>query len=236
MINAEGFLPSDFSIDDKYEIPIIVSYGGRQYGAISPIIPPKVYGLRLGYRNTQFEFIIEYNKSNYHQFSGYYTSFTPDNRHVKFPSRGSYCDYIQMEEYLLLWFNEIREFQRQMTEPDLWSKAIHNQIFTNDSFEENDDKFTDAEKETLKNAISKLELTIKKSFELNQHQNEYVNKRLKYLTDSVDRQNKFDWKGTLLQTMISIGVNLSFDTHQGNILFGLFQSAFVGLGHMLQLM
>lgn len=236
LTNTEGFSPSDFSINDNYEIPIKVFIGSKQYGADLPFKPPILYGLRLGYRDTKFEFIIEYHKSDFHQFSGYFTSFTPDYSKIKFPFTDSYCNYKHLEEFVKIWFKEIKEYQRQISEPDLWSSVINKQIFTNDSFDDNYDDFTEVEKETLRLAISKLGLAIKQSFEMNQKQNEYVKERLKYLTDSVDRLNKFDWKGTLLTTMISISVNLSVDTQRGTILFGLFQSAFVGLGHWLQIM
>jgi hypothetical protein len=54
---------------------------------------------------------------------------------------------------------------------------------------------------------------------------EFINERLEYLSQAVDRLNKFDWKAQALSTLISIAVNLSVDTEGGKKLFQLFSQA-----------
>jgi len=55
---------------------------------------------------------------------------------------------------------------------------------------------------------------------------ESIDDRLDYLTQAVDRLNKFDWKSLLISTIISISVALSFDTEKGKQLFNLFKQVF----------
>lgn len=54
---------------------------------------------------------------------------------------------------------------------------------------------------------------------------DFISERLDYLTDSVNRLNRYDWKGLALSILTSIAINLTVDTQGGKMLFELFTQA-----------
>jgi hypothetical protein len=67
---------------------------------------------------------------------------------------------------------------------------------------------------------------IKQDFNPNQEQFKVINDRLEYLTNALDKHNKFDWKGIAIQTVISIGIALSLSPEKGQQLLMLFKHVF----------
>jgi hypothetical protein len=75
---------------------------------------------------------------------------------------------------------------------------------------------------------------LKDQFNPSPEQEEFIEERLEYLSEAVDKLNRFDWKGVALSTLLSIGANLCVDKESGRILFGLFQQAFQSVTHLLK--
>jgi hypothetical protein len=71
------------------------------------------------------------------------------------------------------------------------------------------------------------------NFNPNKEELELINARLKYLSDAVDKHNKFDWKGIAINTVIAIIIALSLSPEQGNQLFHLFRQVFSNLIYLL---
>ena len=67
---------------------------------------------------------------------------------------------------------------------------------------------------------------IKEEFNPNSEALKQINYKLDYLTQSVDRLNRFDMKGAILNTLLSVGVNLGVDTQTGGRLVDIFKNAF----------
>jgi hypothetical protein len=55
---------------------------------------------------------------------------------------------------------------------------------------------------------------------------ESIDARLNYLTQAIERLNRFDWKSLLISSIMSISVALSFDTEKGRQLYKLFKQVF----------
>ena len=61
-----------------------------------------------------------------------------------------------------------------------------------------------------------------------------IENRLEYLSESLNRLNKIDWKGLAISTVISISIALSLDTTSGHKLFELFKSVFHNVLYLLK--
>ena len=82
-------------------------------------------------------------------------------------------------------------------------------------------------------SINELKGLIINKFELLEEQQKIVNDRLDYLAEASGRLNKFDWKGTLVNTIMSMSIALSLDTEKGKILLKLFQRIFQNIKGLL---
>ena len=64
------------------------------------------------------------------------------------------------------------------------------------------------------------------NFKPDEEQSKLIAEKLNYLSNAVDRLNRFDWNGLALSIVISISINLAVDTDGGRLLYKLFEQAF----------
>lgn len=138
---------------------------------------------------------------------------------------------------LAKWLEEnLSTYVDEQSTADLWSQ-LQPLIVLFDEMEklpENLDSFTEYEKVEIRRAIRQLEGQIAEGFTLTREQAGVVHNRFKYLETALDRLNRFDWSGVLLNICLSIAVNLSFDTERGKQLFELVRATFSGITRMLK--
>jgi hypothetical protein len=94
--------------------------------------------------------------------------------------------------------------------------------------------FSENDKIQLRLSINELHLLIIKNFSPSVDEMKIINARLEYLSNSLDRLNRIDWRGLALSTIISISVTLSLDTEKGKLLLGLFKKVFTNVLHLMQ--
>jgi hypothetical protein len=140
--------------------------------------------------------------------------------------------YARFQEWLA---NEVKPYIDEMLQPDLWAGIEQQREFvTPTSLTPHDVSFfTDEEKPSLRTSIKQFRLLVCEKFDPTQEQLEIIDERLDYLSEAVDRLNRFDWKSLGLGTVLSIVVALSLDTSKGKLLFDLFKQAFSGMLHLL---
>jgi hypothetical protein len=122
--------------------------------------------------------------------------------------------------------------------PDLWSQLQNYSFFGQASSIQTYDleQFTPDEKAHIRQGLQEFEKLLIDRFDLVQEELKMVNERLDYLNKAVDRLNRFDWKAQLLSTLVSIAINLGFDTETGRMLVQFLQqtiSPFFIPGHHL---
>ena len=119
--------------------------------------------------------------------------------------------------------------------PDLWETLQAEAFLSEKSIQEHDDSFfSEAEKVQIKIALVSFQYRAVKQFRPSADQLASIEKQIKYLSDAVDRLNKFDWKGVAISTLIGVCTNLSLDTERGRQLYGLFQQAMTAVSHLLK--
>ena len=148
-----------------------------------------------------------------------------------------YTSLESIHSRFIYWLNEhVKTYLEEQTTPDLWAMSQEeHDIFGPSEFNLGDaTNFAPHEQEALRIAIAAFRLRIIESFQPIEEQLIQVDQRLKYLTDSVDRLNKIDWKSLLLSTIIGIATSLSLDTERGRLLFEIAKQVFSNALHLLK--
>jgi len=108
--------------------------------------------------------------------------------------------------------------------------------FTTEDFE----MFTDREKVQIQDALAEFKRLVKEELEpIKKDMSQvkegcepikndlgHLDEKIEYLNESVNRLNRFDWKGVALSTIIGFVTNLSVDTTTAKHIYDLFQQVF----------
>lgn len=121
------------------------------------------------------------------------------------------------------------EYLDELATPDLWEQINQETPIVSEWMFEGQDtsEFLNEEKAQLRLSLNEFRLLIKENFDPTADQMNIVDERLNYLSDALDRLNKFDWKSVLLSSAVSIVTALSLDTARGKLLFDFLKQAFM---------
>lgn len=134
------------------------------------------------------------------------------------------------------WLNGVvKPYLDDVSTPDLWQILEETRSRTTSELRtpEDFDSFSDEEKTQIRLSLNEFRLLITQNFNPNQEELKTVDARLQYLSDAIDKHNKFDWKGIAISTVISITIALSLNPEQGNQLFQLFKQIFSNILYLL---
>ena len=134
------------------------------------------------------------------------------------------------------WLNSVViPYLDDVRTPDFWQileetrSHTKHEVFTPDDF----NSFSDGEKIQIRLTIKEFRLLIMDNFNPNQEHLKAVDARLEYLSDAIDKHNKFDWKGIAIHTVMAITIALSLSPEQGHQLFELFRQIFSNILYLL---
>ena len=142
----------------------------------------------------------------------------------------------QLEEVFITWLHDHAGlYISEQTEPDLWQQMqLETPLVTGEALTSVDiNQFTDEEKLQIKLSINEFKALIINQFEPSAVEIELIEGRLAYLTEAVDRLNRFDWRSVAISAIISMSVALTLDTEGGKLLFDLFIRAFSNIAGLL---
>jgi len=135
------------------------------------------------------------------------------------------------------WIHKhLKLYLEEQTTPDLWAEAQGQAEFIRPDLDSPDAQrlFSDEEKNQIRLSIKQAKMLLKETLAPTAEQLKRIEQRLDYLAEAVDRLNKFDWKGVLLNTIIGVTTALSLDTHRGEQVLKIFKDAFSGVVHLLR--
>lgn len=127
------------------------------------------------------------------------------------------------------WLNkEVRKFLKEEDIPNLWDKlGDFSNIDMSRSFSERDlGFFTAPEKDQVRKSLREFRRLLLEEYNPVNDQLELIDEKLEYLSEAVDRLNRFDWKGVALATTIGIATTMTIDTNTLPKIIQLFQQAF----------
>ena len=122
----------------------------------------------------------------------------------------------------------VRPYLDDMNTPDLWGilEATRSHAKAELGTPEDFQPFSDEEKRRIKLSINDFCLSVQEKFDPTQEKLNVIDARLKYLSDALDKHNKFDWNGIAINTVMAISIALLLDTHHREQLIQLFKQAF----------
>ena len=208
IIKKEGLNPTDFSADDSDDIFVISCDNA-----------PLEFGMEC-ISHTEFEY----------QFTRFDMGF-PTELH-----RG----FVNIEDIYIAftgWLNlHVKSFLDEESTPDLWSYIESQKELISDIITDKTEfqLFRDEEKKQIRVCIDEFRLLIVEHYSPSKDELKVIDARLKYLSGSLDRLNKFDWLGLAIQTVLCISIALSLDSEKGKMLFELFKQVFAQITKLLQ--
>lgn len=186
-------------------------------------------------KGSSLKFIITQNSEDYERLSYQYSKFEPG-----FPkySAGNYGIDLICREYKDWLSKHVAKHMEFESIPDLWAevKAIQPMISSKSFTQEDFEMFTEREKFQIQESLKEFQRLIKEEISPMKESLDNIQEKLDYLSNAVNKLNRFDWKGVALSTVIGIATNLSVDTNSGKQVFDLFQQAFQALGSTIRLL
>jgi hypothetical protein len=217
-----GYDPNQFTVEDG---PFILSDGDSRDGCT------------LTFNGTALQFAVLVCPRDFNLFECSWALFAPDFPFsTRFPAR-NYIEIGVIAFKLKEWLaNVVEPFLEDTTVPNLWAEAkTQSELFSSPPISGNEPgHFTEPEKALLRAAIAQVRLNIEATFTPPTDRSELVNERLDYLSQGLERLNRFDWRGILVSVMFNIATNLTLDTTQGAKLYQLFKEAFSTALHLIR--
>lgn len=192
----------------------------------------KVFAIHL--IDTPMTFFAYNPTHDYYSFMYSYKTFTPSFSQSAYVGLCSEATFIKgFTEWLK---NHVQPFLREQIEPDLWEQIEYQKPLTGGAKVSQEDKasFSEDEKRRIRMSLNEYRLLLLKNFEPSSDELKVIDERLTYLSDSVDRLNRMDWRSVAFTALIAISTALSLDTEKGRLLFELFRQVFSGLLYLIQ--
>ena len=166
-----------------------------------------VQGFMLVYTGSPFRFGMAPAEDTLNYFRYVYTLLAPKFSLSDLHPKHGYAEISVVHSEFAKWLeNHLKPYLEDLSTPDHWAQVEAQKSFDSlDPGSEHDGQpFTEAEKTELRVAIGKFKAHIVEKFDPVEEQLKTINQRLVYLTESVDRLNRFDWKSVALNIVLSI--------------------------------
>jgi hypothetical protein len=224
-IQEVGLEPSMFEAEEGKDDGQDPLYGSDKVGR--PILTIKL-------KNSPLKFLVGEVNTSFHKLSYRGTFFAPtfawDFWHEGVDASKVLDAFKEWLEY------DAKKYIEDTNLPDYWSqlKMYGSLAFNSKLPDENESKFTEEEKETVRESVKRFRTMIAEEFKPTPEQSQFINERLNYLAQAVDRLNRFDWNGLAISVVVNIAINLSVDTERGRVLYTMFKAAFQATTKLLQ--
>lgn len=187
----------------------------------------------ISLRDSKILFAVRPYFREFTRFYHRYSQFRAD-----FGMTGEYyaTNFDYLAEIFKKWLEEVvKPYLDDVNTPDLWLTLEENRSRTKDktATPEDFESFSDEEKLQIRLSLNDFRLLVVKNFKPNKEELHTIDARLKYLSDAMDKHNKFDWKGIAINTAIAIGIALSLNPEQGSKLLHLFTQVFSHIIYLL---
>ncbi len=170
---------------------------------------------RIDLRNTPLWFEVGNTYDDYHALDCQFVKFGPGYPGSGFLPADGFTSIDRVLLYLRHWLDEhVREYLDELELPDLWEQvnAQHSLISGQAPDTYDQSYFSEEEKDQIHHSLEVFRERLITAFSPDDHQMAAIDARLQYLTQAVDRLNRFDWMSVAISTLISISVALSLDT------------------------
>ena len=140
-------------------------------------------------------------------------------------------------KYFYSWLvDDVKPFLENQSLPDLWQQLEQQKpLVTGEQITDDETQpFSEEQKKLIRMSINEFRVVITKEFQPSKDEMKVIEDRLNYLSESLDRLNRFDWKSVAISTVMSISITLSLDTEKGNQLRASFKQIFTQAVNLLR--
>jgi len=162
-------------------------------------------------------------------FNASYIRFLPNYPFYPLERQNSYISFDDCKEIFKSWLkNDVEPYIEDNDRDDRWSEfQFETNIYALTRIEfGNSSNFSSTEMAQVKIAIDNLKTLMIEHFNPTIQELEFINNRLDYLSEATTRLGKFDWSNTFVSILISIAINMCFDTETGKLFFNLIKQVF----------
>jgi hypothetical protein len=185
--------------------------------------------LFVGIEDSPVEFWARSLPDDFDRFEAQWTAFKPGFPLSGWVGEGREKSIDDIVKYFEYWLRDTAvRYVSEVYEPDPWGHLRQFQPLISDSTFTQEDlrSFTQQEKIEIRRSLQEFKRVVYENYTPDEAQQEFIEERLDYLSKSVDRLNRFDWRALAVSVVIGIGINLSVDTSTGATLLRLFERAF----------
>jgi hypothetical protein len=142
--------------------------------------------------------------------------------------------FTKIQQQFQLWLErDVKRAMNEMTTVDLWNSATLSEAVSNVPNVDNTRPFSEVEQQQIRVAVDEFASMLESELDPTDEEMSDIRERLAYLSDAVERLNRFDWRALALSTVLGIGTTMTVDTATGRRLWDLFARAFHAVGHLL---
>jgi hypothetical protein len=222
-IRKAGLEPTLFSASTT-EVGSVESKVAAAYRSLIRTEETKVFVIQV--KNSPLKFAVECSQDDFYKFRCKSTKLEPNF------SLGWWSGVWPFEQVMVefaKWLNGVaKKYIEDNCLPDYWDQIGLYEPFVNNVAPSTGarGKFTEEEKQRARRSMKRFHALIGQNFEVTADQETFIDERLDYLSNALDRLNRFDWNGLAMSVVAGIAINLAVDTERGRLLFKLFQQAF----------
>lgn len=202
---------------------------------LPPIFRQQIYDIdEIRYKETKIFFKIINPNDNSEKFGFSYSTYPEyyeDRSYTKwtglFWQKPTKHYFIEILSELERWVRgSVIPYWQEENEVDMWERFLLSKEFVDENKFDDKSEFSHNEKIYIKAELEKIKALIIERFSSGNDQKEFIEARIDYLIEGVDRLNKFDLKSIIISTAIGIATNLSLDTENGRQLISFFTNLF----------
>lgn len=193
----------------------------------------KTFILRVKYSPLKFTFT--QTDTTFHDFRCEYTKYSPKFSDQYLPNKT--INFNDARTIFKHWLEtHVRLHVEEMEAPDLWEEMSSGSSFMGQHpvEEENYTNFSVKEKVLLRHTLEKIKNRMNEEFKPSKKEVIVIEKRLGYLSETLDRVNRYDLKGLLLLTISNIASELRFDNNESKSLLEIVKEEFSGVEFLQQ--
>lgn len=176
--------------------------------------PEGIKNIKVKIRGTALCFIFIRSGNSFFNYKYRKVEYSP-----QFPLSNIYPinGYRKFEEILKLFekwvLEDIQEYWKEIESPDFWVEfeGISPEFLTNEVLS-TEDFFLDTEKEIIVDKLKTIEDYCVNELRLTNVQTQLLNRKVDYLIEKLENQNRIDWYNIALGTFFSFLLNLYVDT------------------------
>jgi hypothetical protein len=175
----------------------------------------------IKHNKSPLEFWVRNSKESYFEYDCNYIPFSPSFEPVGYYPNESWYDNINdVYEIFEEWLNQhIKSYIEEQDAQDMWktfTSSGSGGLDWESINEESTEYFSEVEKKQLLEQIADFRIRLIDNYEPNEKLMLQIDSKLTYLSESIDRLNKYDWKSLLISTLMGIITTMSLDKSSGH--------------------